>query len=173
VSLGYEEGKRSWQPRELAMVSDFLRDKGLLMNAQIRVRLGVPHPELLFHGITAEELRMLRVWQRWADAVVALPDKLILIEAKIRPRMGPLEALQVYSRLLQEDPSYTPEQKRNIEKWFVYAVEDPVLNGLAREMGIVPIRYEWRGLEGYLKLLAARERRAPLSARELFEEEEE
>ena len=166
MALGFEEGKRAWQPRELAMVSEFLLEKDLLPFSSTRVRLGIPAPELVFAGITAEELGMLRVWSRWADAVVALPDKLILIEAKIRPRLGPLEALEIYSRLLSKDPAYTPQQRRKIEKWFVYAIEDPVLTALARDMGIVPMRFQWKGLAQYLRILQARETRAPLSQQE-------
>ena len=135
------------------MVSDFLREKDLLAFSSTRVRLGFPASQLLFEGMTAEDLALLRVWQRWADAVVALPDKLILIEAKIRPRLGPLEALQVYGRLLEGDPTYTPLQRKKIEKWFIYAIEDPVLNALAREMGITPIHFSWKGLPAYLRIL--------------------
>lgn len=89
----FMEGTRSWQPREMAMVSEFIAKFFPRTPNATRVRLGIPHPELVLPDAEAEDFATLRLWNRWADAIVYHPDKTILIEAKIRPRLGPTEAL--------------------------------------------------------------------------------
>jgi len=146
----------------MAMVSEFVSKVFPKTPSTQRVRLGVPHPELLFPDIEPAELKMLQLFNRWADAIVLQDDRTIIIEGKIRPRLGPTEALEVYSRLLLEDEQFKNRWKLPVEKWFVYVVEDPVLVALAREKGMRAIQFEWSGWQAYRRLLQPRERRGSL-----------
>lgn len=128
----------------------------------LQVRLGSPPAELQAQTLSADESAALRVWSRWADAVVELEDRVVLVEAKIRPKMGPLEALLLYEVLLPNTPDLELRGRR-VEKRFVYAVEDPVLNLIARQLGILPELYVPAWLRQYLAILPPRERRAPTS----------
>ena len=130
--------------------------------ARLNVRLGAAPLELQGETLTASEAGALRVWSRWADAVVELEDRVVLIETKIRPKLGPLEALLLYEVLLPSTPGFSLGG-RSIEKRFVYAVEDPVLVYIARILGIIPEKYEPAWLREYLSILPPRERRAPLA----------
>jgi len=160
---GFTEGARTWQPREMAMVTEYLRERGLLAGSRSRVRLGMPAPVSDLQGVSRADLELLRVWARWADAVVIQPDRVVLLEAKIRPRLGPLEALLLYKRLFLNDPEYQPHWHKPIELRWIYAIEDPLMVGLAQELGIVPELFRPHWLPNYLKLLSARERGAPRS----------
>jgi hypothetical protein len=163
VSLPFPNEKRAWQPREMLMVAEALQKFFPGLPASTRVRLGMPHPELIFEDLSPEEIAMLRVWNRWADAVVFAPDRTYIIEGKIRPRLGPTEALELYTRLFLNTEEYRDRWKLPVEKVFIYAVEDPVLVNMAREKGIRTIQYQPSWLPDYLRLLAPRERRASLT----------
>lgn len=158
-----ESSARLHQPREMAMVSEYLAKNNLLSKSSTRVRVGNPHPELMNPEIDAADVGILRAYSRWADAVIFLPNKITIIEAKIKPNLGPLEALEVYSRLFRADPAFKEHHSKPIEKVFLYAIEDPVLTRLAREMGIKPVLFEPKFLANYKTILRGRETRAPLT----------
>lgn len=153
--------KRSNQKRESIMISEFVVSRGFLQYAQFNVRLGRIHPELIPEDIKEEDLGILSVYRRWADCVISLPDKTIILEAKIVSRLGALEALEIYKQLYLSSPEYIHRHSIPIELWFIYAVEDPVLNNLARQKGIIPIEYRPAWLPDYLAILRGRERQPP------------
>ena len=130
--------------------------------ARFNVRLGTAPIADETLQLSSDEAAGLRVWSRWADAVVELEDRVVLVEAKIRPKMGPLEALLLYRVLLPSTPDLQL-RGRKVEMRFVYAVEDPVLNMIARELGIQVEKFEPSWLRDYLSILSPRERRAPLA----------
>jgi len=49
------------------------------------VRLGMPHPEIARVAVTPEEQRMLLITLPMADAVVLLPERVDIIECRVRP----------------------------------------------------------------------------------------
>ncbi len=156
-----EPDRRAWQPRERLMVAEYVtRTFPDAQAKRYQVRLGAAPLELQGAKLTDSEAGALRVWSRWADAIVEYQDRVILIEAKIRPKMGPLEALLLYRVLLPSTPGLELGD-RKVELRYVYAVEDPVLNMIARELGIAVDHYEPAWLRDYLSLMAPRERRAP------------
>lgn len=143
------------------MVSEILRQyyPGRRYITQLRVG---PLPE----SVTGETLseadkHFLRVYNRWADAAVLDGKTLVLIEAELKPKLGPVEALLIYRDLAP----LTPELARwnyldvRLELW--YAVPDPALLGLARRFGIVTRQYIPPWWSEYAKLLRPRETRPP------------
>jgi len=147
----------------MLMVSEYLAKTGLFSKSATRVRVGNPHPELINADIAPGDMDILRVYSRWCDAIVFDDNEVTLIEAKIKPNLGPLEALQVYSRLFLADPHYKEHHHKKISKVFLYAIEDPVLTILAREMNIKPVLFEPSFLKEYKKILRPREGRASLT----------
>ena len=93
--------------------------------------------------------------------MILLPDKTIIVEAKIRLDPGVISKLEIYRRLFLETPEYKDRWRLPLELMLVYAIEDPVTIELAREKGMrcVPFRPPW--ISDYLRLLSPRERRAP------------
>lgn len=150
------------------MVAEYVAKKYPREQAMFRVRLGSIPTAITHEGMTEQELSLLRVWNRWADAVVIEGKTMHIIEAKIRPKLGPLEQLELYGRLLKNTPELSMYSDYTVQKHFVYAVEDPVLNVMARERGILAEQFIPSWLPDYLNLLSRRERRATIQ--EAFEE---
>ena len=126
-----------------------------------RVRLGSPAATKPTEEMTQEELAALGAWRRWADAIVFLKDRVILVEASIRADPGHLSKLQLYKMLLPHTPELSRYRDKPIEMVYLYAIEDPATNYMARQQGIQTIEYKPPWLDQYLAILYPRERRGP------------
>lgn len=93
--------------------------------------------------------------------MVILPDRLLLIEAAIRPNPGKLSQLELYAMLVPHTPELAKYRHLDVELVLLYAIEDPALILLARRKGITTIYYRPEWLDSYLELLQPRERRGP------------
>lgn len=133
-----------------------------------RVRLGTPPAALLTPDMPEEEVRMLGVWRRWADGLVVLPDRMVLIEAAIRPDPGDISKLELYAYLLPHTPEYREHRDKPVDLVLLYCLEDPILVALARRKGIRTVYYRPKWLDDYLAILYPRERRAPISGEEII-----
>jgi len=151
--------KRSWQPREMQMVTEWLMKTHPGDRWQTRVRLGSPSPTSPNPEMSVEEKAMVGMWRRWADAVIFLADKLILVEAAIRPDPGKISQLELYEMLVPHTPELEPWKGLPIEKVLLYAIEDPATVHLARNKGVRAVEYKPDWLNDYMKLLMPRERR--------------
>jgi len=155
--------KRQWQAREMRLVSEYLAKYYPDHPTQTRVRVGsLPlalHPEFVSGG----EQRALGVWRRWVDAIVIMPDRLILIEANIRPAPGKISQLELYERLLPMTPELAEHKDKPIEKVLLFALEDKAIEAQARDRGIKVVYFRPPWIEDYLKILYPRERRTPLT----------
>jgi hypothetical protein len=152
--------KRQWQPREMRLVAEYLAQEYPDHETQTRVRLGTIRSEIGAENLEPAELRAMGVWRRWADAIVFMPDRLILIEAKIRPQPGDISQLEVYEGLVHKTPELAEHKGKPVEKVLLYALEDPIIADMARERGIKVTYFCPDWIDGYLRLLAPRERRA-------------
>lgn len=156
---------RKWQPREMRMLAEWLAEQWPRTEYLTRVRLGRIEPRVDAAELTAGELRAIGVHRRWADAVVLLPDRVLLIEAKIRPQPGVISQLELYARLLPHTPELAEHAEKPIEMILLYAIEDELINQLAREAGIRCIAYHPDWIDAYVDELYPRERqggRTPL-----------
>ena len=152
----------------MRMLGEWLEKTYPDKNYYTRVRLGRPPAVAFGEPLPPEELAMLGVWRRWADAVVVLPDRLVLVEAAIRPDPGDISKLQLYASLLPHTPEFRQEKDKPIELVLLYSLVDPILVKLAREQGIKVVYYQPSWLQAYLDILYPRERRAPISGEELL-----
>lgn len=145
------------------MVSEYLAKTYPDHPTRTRVRVGSVHPELRPGELSKAELKMVGVFRRWADAIVFMPDRLILIEAAIRPNPGDISQLELYEHLLPKTPELAEHKDKPIEKVLLYALEDPVIVKMARDRGIGVTYFHPDWIDEYLKVLYPRERRAPLT----------
>lgn len=152
---------RKWQPRELRMISEWLAQTYPEAAYETRVRLGRIEPRQEGAFVSDEEARMLGVFRRWADAIVYMPDRLILVEAAIRPEPGDISKLELYERLIPNTPELADFASLPVEKILLYAMPDDLLLTLAREHGIKVQYFRPGWVEEYLKELYPRERRSP------------
>lgn len=157
------EVSRRWQPREMRLVSEYIVKYYPNSQHFTRVRLGALHPSLLPSGLSAEEKRMLTVWKRWADAIVITRTRIILIEGAILPDPGDISKLLLYESLLRYTPEFQAYMDRSIEKQLVVSVEDPLLTRIARDSGIKVIAFAPEWISEYVRSLAGRKQRGPLT----------
>lgn len=130
---------------------------------QTQVRLGRIQPRNSDGKFSPGEKRMLGLWRRRIDCVVFLQDRLLLVEAILRAQPGKITVLKLYEKLVSQTPELSEFHHLPIQKVLLYAIEDPVLLDLAREEGILPIRFVPRWYDEWLATLRPRERRASLS----------
>ena len=151
--------KRAWQPREMQMLAEWLTKTQQGKRWQMRVRLGSPKPSTPRPDMTDEERAMIGAWRRWADAVILLEDRVIIVESAIRPQPGKISQLELYKLLFPHTPELRAWRGAKIEMLLLYAIEDPATIMLARQKGILCVEYKPSWLPAYLKLLSPRERR--------------
>lgn len=156
---------RQWQPRELRMLAEWLAETYPRAEYMTRVRLGRIEPRVDSGQLTDAEIRQIGVHRRWADAVVLLQDRVLLIEAKIRPQPGVISQLELYARLLPHTPELADHIHKPLEIVLLYAVEDELITLMAREKGFRCVYYRPAWVDAYLDELYPRERtggRTPL-----------
>ncbi|UTU47203.1 hypothetical protein [Huginn virus] len=133
---------RPWSPRETQMLSDFLAKTFPNADVRVRVRLGplpdVP-PELKAVGIDSN---LYKVTQMWSDAVVILPEKVIIIEAKVRAYPSVVGQLLHYKKLYFQTAEFRPYHSRPLELWLLYAFSDQETLRFAEENGIKTINFK-------------------------------
>jgi len=151
--------KRSWQPREMQMLAEWLTKTQPGKRVLTRVRLGSPRPEVPRPEMSPEERAMIGAWRRWADAVILDREGATIVEAAIRPDPGKISQLQLYAKLLPQTPELEPWAHLPIKMILLYAIEDAATVLLAREQGILCVEYKPPWLPSYLELLMPRERR--------------
>jgi len=161
--------KRQWQAREMRLVVEYLAKNYGKYETRTRVRVGTVPRSLDHPDLTDAERRALGVWRRWADAVVVMPTKLILIEAKIRPGPEAIAQLKLYKHLLPKTPELQAHKRKPIELVLLFALPDAAVEQLARREGIRVVYFKPRWVDDYLEELYPRERRAPIT--DLAEEE--
>jgi hypothetical protein len=98
---------------------------------------------------------------RWADAIVALPDRTRLVEAKVVAHPNAIAQLIVYKRLMPFTPGLRIRTDVPIELVMLYARPDDVVLQVAAEMGITSVQYDPPWVDDYLRTLALRKQQAP------------
>ena len=87
--------------------------------------------------------------RRWADLVVDLPDKVIIVEAKMRPDPGAISQLELYKKLLPLTPELTPCHGKPIELVFLTTMRDEMVEDLCKEKGIRYVVYQPKWVKEY------------------------
>jgi len=127
------------------------------------VRLGdiqIPPGEKL----TPEEERMLKgAFGAIADAIVLLPDKVIIVEAMVRHDPGSGEDLLKYEILFRETKEFKEHWNKPIEKIIVTPLEIGPYIRFYEKMGVRVIKYTPLWIQEYLGTYPPRHRRGKLS----------
>lgn len=155
--------KRSYTPWETMMLSEWVARTFGDVEWRTHVHLGPHIPRNGEGRFSDEELRLLGVWRRWADAIVFLRDRLVLVEAVMAAHPGKLSTLALYEKLLPQTPELREYVALPVQKVMLYVLEDPVLNILAREQNILPIQFVPSFFDEWFAKLRHRDRRTPRS----------
>lgn len=92
------------------------------------------------------------VARHWGDGLAIYPDRLVLLEAKLKLSPDALGQLLVYHDLIEQTPELMPYVGRPRTLECVYAFGDEDTERILREHGINPVRFApaW-AVEAYLK----------------------
>ncbi len=124
------------QQRERRLLAEWLARRYPHDRVQQQVRLGAITPTIGTDGLSPGELAALGVFRRYADALIFLADRLILVEASIPPHPGYISQLALYRHLLPLTPELIAFRALPVEMVYLVAIEDPVVTALARDAGI-------------------------------------
>lgn len=152
------ENRREWQPREQRLVAEYLAKFYPKYEVRTRVHIGYVQPRLMGKFVSEATERLVGVFRNWVDAVIIMPDKLVMIEAKILPRPGVVGQILFYEGQLPFTPEFAEHKHKPIESVLLCAIEDPRLTKFAREHGIRVVVYRPKWIDAYLKIVYARER---------------
>ena len=155
--------KRQWQPREQRLVAEYVARFYSGFETRTHIHLGKPPPRLAGKFISDEDSRLIGVFRRWADAVVIMPDRIVLIEGKILPVPGVISQLKLYEELLPKTRELAEFKDLPIEKLLLCALEDRLISDLARREGIRVVIFYPVWIDEYLKILRPFERTPGLS----------
>lgn len=148
----------------MRLVTEWLQLRYPDMAYQVRTRLGSLPMNLGGGESDTPEARLVHnAYARWADAVVFLPDKTRIVEAKLVAQPGALTQLQLYVRLVPASPYLNLRPGLPIEPVLLYAKEDPLVSQMAREQGITLEQYDPPWVDEYLATLSHRKRSAPVA----------
>lgn len=147
--------------RETEYLAEYLSTKYPRAKVVFQPRLGAYNPDQVAAGLTAGELRMLGVWRRYPDAAVFLSDRVVLIEASLKPDPGKISILNLYARLFPLTPEMDQYRSLPVEKLLVWALHDHAAEALARESGIRVEVYQPQWVLDWLDSMRPRDRRAP------------
>lgn len=156
--------KRDWQPREQRLVAEFVARFYPDAESRTHVHLGSMPTRLKGRWSSESDERLVGVFRRWADALVILPDRLLLIEGKILPQPGVISQLKLYGELIPKTPELAQHKHKPIEMVLVCAIEDPLISELARREGITVRIFHPAWVDDYMKILHPRERTPGLNS---------
>jgi hypothetical protein len=149
------------RPTETQLLSDYLAARHSTDRIQLQPRLGEVRPELQDANLTANELRALGVFRRYPDAVIFKPDRVIIIEASVKPDVGKISILDLYAHLFRLTPEFAEFKEYPITKRCVWGMEDQAAGLIARQHGCEVHIFTPDWLAEYLDTLRPRDRRAP------------
>jgi hypothetical protein len=150
---------QGWNPWELNMIGEWVSRTFPDAEYRTQVRLGKIQPRSSNGTFSEDEERALGLWRRWADAIVFLNDRLLLVESVLRSDAGKISILNLYATLLPQTDELKSFNHLPIQKVLLYAIEDPVVNELARRENILPVLYVPTFFEAWLEKRRARDRR--------------
>ena len=150
--------RREW---EAEFVSEYCNQQLKASWVKYHFRLGTwPQPHTAA-DLSDEERAMLKVRMRWADAVAGFPDKILVIEGKLRPSeyLKGLGELQLYKHLVPHTPELSEFKDRRVAGRLVISLPDPTVEWLARTQGLETAVFQPTFWTEYLNVLSGREKR--------------
>lgn len=112
-----------------------------------------PPPEELWKAHPEIPFEYFRSWRFYADAVVVLKDRVVIVEGKIRKPADGLGQLLMYKALVPLTPELRPYAGLSLQLLLVMPRADPRIVGVAQTLGITVDVYNTPWLTEYLKRL--------------------
>jgi len=151
--------RKKWEPRETRLCSEFLERFYPGYEHRVHVHVGSTPFRKEGKFYSDATARLLGEFRRWADAVVVMPDRLVLVEVKIIPQPGVISQIKHYKRLLPKTPELAEHKEKPIDMRLVFAIDDPVITEDARTEGILVTIFCPQWIMDYLAELESRKRK--------------
>jgi len=163
--VGLVPGKPRRIEWEAQYVSEFVQKYYPGSIRMLHVKIGGYPPGFKSEDLEDAERQMLRVYLRWADAVVVTPSEVIIVEAKLRPTeyLKALGELEMYLKLVpatEELTTYLPS--RILLGQICVPIDDPIVANMCRERKLRYTVFQPSFWKEYWQMLAARTRRPSL-----------
>lgn len=143
--------RKEYKQRERRYVPEYVNEK-FPNRVAVFYNLAVgPPPEILHKAHPEIPLSHFRRWRFWIDAVVILPDRMVLLEGKIRKPAEGLGQLLLYRALLPQTPELKPYANLPVEMRLVTPRPDPRVIGVAASLGITVDIYVKDWVLAYLR----------------------
>ncbi len=123
-----------------------------------QVRLGPTRSHLVGVTVTPALEAALRVSNWYADGVLCLPDKTLIIEAKIKPNPSAVGQVLFYARLAIRTPIFQSRLALPIQTAVLFAEADNDVSDFSRALGVTVFTYTPMWIADYLQLVQFRAR---------------
>lgn len=137
----------------MRLVSEYVARFYAGFESRFHVHLGSVPPRIAGRFASDQTKRLVGVFRRWADALIVMDDRLVLIEAKILPQPGVISQLLLYRDLLPKTPELSDVSQLPIEMLLLCAVEDRLISDMARNQGIRVVIFYPTWIDEYLQIL--------------------
>jgi hypothetical protein len=145
--------------REALLVSQYVAETFAGARALFQVRVGPLPDRALNATLTIGEKIQLGNFRRSADAVVILPDKIVLIEGYIHVQLGKLSQLMTYLELLPLTPELKDFGPLPVSPMLLGAQRDPILDQMAAKFNIPVVIFQPAWVITYLAAESSRHAR--------------
>ena len=96
-----------------------------------------PVPEALVKAHPEVSLKHFKRWRRYADAIVIMQDRIILIEGELRRPVEGLGELLMYRDIIKQSPELKPYINLPLEVRLIIPRPDPMVINTASAQGII------------------------------------
>ena len=144
--------RRPREELEERLVAEYMIAHHSKARHMIRVRLGPLPPEAGKAAAEGFNPAIYGVVRHWADGIAIYPDRIVLVEAKLKLRPEAIGQILVYEELLPSTPELAPWVGGERQLELVYVQGDPDVEAYAAKAGIKCIRFAppW-AVEAYLE----------------------
>ena len=89
--------------------------------------------------------------RRWADAIIRMPDHMLIIEFKMKAQPGVISQIQHYATLFSQTPGFEKYWNEPLKLKVVVALDDPLIKQMAENNGIEYENYKPSNYEAWYK----------------------
>lgn len=151
-------GKQRIQ-NERMLLSQYIAEQYPDARVLLQVYVGPINPDVDTSTLSRAEFYYLGNSRRRADAVVILPDKVVMIEAYIHVHLGKLSQLMTYMELFPRTPELSDYAKLPLQGVLLGAQRDPILDQMAARFNIPVVIYQPAWVQTYLASVDSRKSR--------------
>ena len=150
--------RREW---EAEFVSEYVAATFPGRRAYFHQRLGTWPGPLTSEDLSDAERSLIRVYMRWADAVIPLEDQIIVVEGKLRASefLKGLGELLVYTQLIPHTEQFRAWRGSRVVGRLLIPILDPVVSAVAGRQGFQVAVFKPSFWEEFLDTIQGRQSR--------------